>query len=180
MNRSLAAALVLAALPLAACSAASGDVAAPHRAPSSSPAAASSGGPSLRVPAGDQAARVAARFVDFAAGRLDGPPVDTPVVLYLDGRPVRTIDAARSAHPDAYALRGVAHSAVTAIRDADGVRLGSLADRCLSRPSTPRGTGGSQVRVIRPVHAACADDFAVRVWSNDVGQLVAVDLVRAR
>lgn len=169
------AALPLLALPLAGCvCAARDDVARPVA------EAAPVDGGRLSVPAGDDAAVVAARFVDFATGRVDTPPVDTQVTLYLDGRRVRSLDAARSADRDAYALRGVARSAVTSIRDADGVRLGDLGGRCLSRPSTPTDTGGSQVRVVRPRHAACADDFAVRVWSNDAGQLVAIDLVRAR
>lgn len=131
--------------------------------------------------------RVARLFVAFAQGETDGLPVDTPVVLYLGNSEQRTIPDGKSDRRsqwrlcDEYAQHACPMSALDVVASTPGeVLIGdSVTSTCLETLAEPAGkTGGShQVVLSPPEPKTCADDYAVQIWTNDVGQIVAVNLL---
>jgi hypothetical protein len=132
------------------------------------------------------------RFVDFARGESDSLPVDTPVGLYLGHQRVATIGDGDSSVRATwrvcrqYAGRTCPFSALDTLASYDGpLRLAdhlTAPSPCLATlsPDPPTHTGGSHVAEILPGGTTtCLDGFAVDVYYNDVGQIVAVDLVVA-
>lgn len=130
---------------------------------------------------------IGARFLAFARGQIDSLPVDTPVRLYLGNKYQKTISAARANDPGAldlctsYAARSCPMSALTTLREFahQPAVTGSLPSTCLDTlANKPTDTGGNHTVVLgMPEPATCADDFAVQIWSNDVGQITAVNLL---
>jgi hypothetical protein len=145
--------------------------------------------PDTSVPESDpDPDRVAARFLAFARGESDSLPVDTPVRLYLGGDYIKTIQASEVSDPDAWTVCPRFMSMpcqISALATARGfgqqVALTDfLPTGCLNPRSAkpPTDTGGSQMVVLGlPEPATCKDDFLVQVWSNDVGQITAVNLL---
>jgi hypothetical protein len=136
---------------------------------------------------------IARHFVDFADGLADSPPVDTPVRLYLGHRYVRTLSSDRASDREAwsvcrpgYAAATCPFSAIDTLReyvDSRG-RLRVTPPPSRDDPSClallggpPKDTGGNHVIAIEPEHKSCVDTFEIDVYSNDVGQIVAVDLL---
>jgi hypothetical protein len=134
---------------------------------------------------------VGRRFLDFALGRSDSLPVDTPVKLYLGNRLITTISADQA--PDRTAWRvcasyGEGSCPFSAIETL--ARNGShplawsnqphRSDFCPDglNPGPPHDTGGSYAVVLSiPEPQSCAQAFEVQVWVNDVAQIVAVNLL---
>lgn len=122
-------------------------------------------------------------FIRFATGQSTSLPVDTPVHLLLDGEPVKTLSESETTRSETYEVcrpdGDACASAVDLIATSPEAGLDKSGGRCIA-PSmlTPRDTGGTSAAFIRPSSSAsCATDYAVQVWTNDVGQLVAVNLV---
>jgi hypothetical protein len=133
------------------------------------------------------------RFVAFARGESDVLPVDTPVRLYLGHRYFSTITANQVPDRTAWQMcsglgpRACRLSALTSIASyvdsGGGLRIeppptGGDPGFCLpTRAGPPRDTGGSHVVAIVPDPGSCVPTFEVDVYYNDVGQIVAVDLL---
>jgi hypothetical protein len=133
---------------------------------------------------------IGARFLAYARGETDELPVDNPVRLYLGNEYQKTINAADIADRTSwnicaiYAERGCPPpmSAVTELREAAGeptVEDSLQPGFCLTRlAEPPTDTGGSQFVVLGASGiSSCIDNFAVQIWSNDVGQITAVNLL---
>jgi hypothetical protein len=128
---------------------------------------------------------IAAHFLAYARGDTDSLPVDTPVRLYLGNRYQKTIRPELDGRlgwdicvPN-YAARTCPMSAIAALRDRE--LMPSITDRpadlCLAeRPDPPADTGGSHSVVLQPRGADCTQEYYVRIWFNDVGQITAVNL----
>lgn len=133
--------------------------------------------------------RVAQLFVDFARreGEADGPPVDTPVALYLGNAYQRTIPNGMSDRRgqwrvcDEYGQHACPMSALEVlVGSQEEVLIGdSVTSACLETlAKPPRETGGPhQVVLSPPEPRTCSDDYAVQIWINDVGQITAVNLL---
>jgi hypothetical protein len=137
----------------------------------------------LGAPTDGQA--IAARFLDYARGDTDDLPVDTPVRLYLGNRYQKTIRPYIDGRlgwdmcVNYYASRTCPMSAIAVLRDREV--MPSITDRprdvCLAeRPDPPADTGGSHSVVLQPRGADCTQEYDVRIWFNDVGQITAVNL----
>jgi hypothetical protein len=128
---------------------------------------------------------IAARFLAYARGVTDSLPVDTPIRLYLGNGYQKTI------RPDVdgrlgwdmcvnyYAARTCPMSAIAELRN--GELMPRITDRprdlCLAeRPEPPADTGGTNSVVLQLQGADCTQEYAVRIWFNDVGQITAVNL----
>jgi hypothetical protein len=134
---------------------------------------------------------VAARFLAFARGDAEGIPADTPVDLYLGNRYEKTIAGVALSDRQEWEVcssnaQGSCRpvSALRVLRDLEQMPV-LTADpprTCLvSREDEPTQTGGDSVGVLtHPNPATCADQFAVQIWANDVGQIVAVNLLLGR
>jgi hypothetical protein len=133
---------------------------------------------------------IGARFLAYARGETDELPVDTAVRLYLGNEYQKTINASDIADRTSwdlcavYAERGCPPpmSAVTVLREAAGEpsKEDSLPpDICLNPlAELPPDTGGTQVVVLGATGiSSCIDDFSVQIWSNDLGQITAVNLL---
>jgi hypothetical protein len=131
------------------------------------------------------------RFVDFALGRSDTFPADTPVRLYLGNVYRRTLSTEQALDPRAWRTC-VSYAAQSCPRTAlammawyvnvvgKPVRLGGQGtgqSPCLARTGPPpRDTGGTQRIVITPSgRTDCLSGFWIELWVNDVGQVVAVN-----
>lgn len=133
--------------------------------------------------------RVAHLFLDFARreGEADGPPVDTPVGLYLGNAYQRMIPDGRSDQRgqwqvcDEYGQHACPMSALEVLAGSPGEVLmsDSVTSACLETlAETPSETGGPhQVVLSPPEPRTCSDDYAVQIWINDVGQITAVNLL---
>ena len=133
--------------------------------------------------------RVAQLFVDFARreGAADGPPVDTPVALYLGNAYQRTIPDGKSDVRaqwqvcDEYGQHACPMSALEVLADSPGevAMSDSVTSACLETLAKPPSeTGGPhQVVLSPPEPRTCSDDYAVQIWINDVGQITAVNLL---
>ncbi|RNL64357.1 hypothetical protein EFK50_07465 [Nocardioides marmoriginsengisoli] len=128
---------------------------------------------------------VADRFIAFARGTRDGFPVGTALRLYQDGTPVRTLSAVEARQRASYRDCGDEHCAFSAVRRIRGVaekpalRRSPRVPACLLRrsPALPTaGTGGSRSLLVSDVDAPCA--WGVRLWLDDAGRIVAIDLLR--
>jgi hypothetical protein len=154
---------------------------------SSDPTSASTAAGSVTGPDPDG---IGHRFVDFARGNSDSLPIDTPVALYLGHQRVATTGDGDSSVRASwrvcrqYAGRICPFSALDTLASYDGPLR--LADHpatpapCLATlvPTPPTDAGGTHVAVVLPAGTTtCLDGFEVDVYSNDVGQIVAVDLV---
>lgn len=126
---------------------------------------------------------VADRFIAFARGTLEAPPVDTPLDLYQDQVLVRTLSSAEAAIPASYRDCGITpcnFSAVERIREVTEVpalRASPDVPACLAARGnelTPSQTGATRSVLITDVDAPCA--WGVQFWINDVDQIVALDL----
>lgn len=133
------------------------------------------------------AREVADRFIAFARGTSEGPPVDTPVRLFQDQVLVRTLSAAEAGLRASYQRCGAQlcrFSAVQRIRDVlevPALRRSPDVPACLAAPGTEltaKETGGSTSVLVSDVDAPCA--WGVQLWINDVGQVVALDLRTGR
>jgi hypothetical protein len=149
---------------------------------------------SLDLPPADEvAAPVAELFARFARGERPphGPPVDTPVDLYLGNRYLATLPAARARDPEAwegcleggYAGRTCPFSWTRPIAD----YAGSLAITSAA-PEHPCAHPGPLPAELEAYHAVtltpdesldCTSYWAVQLFVNDVGQVVAANLVWA-
>jgi hypothetical protein len=148
-------------------------------------------GKSDRTVVGSDASGIGQRFVEFALGRSDTLPVDTPVRLYLGNVYRRTLTAEQAVDPRAwrtcvlYAASGCPPSALRTIgryvrNSGKPVRVGgpgTAASPCLARSGpTPTDTGGTRRIVLTPSgNTDCLTGFWIEVWVNDVGQIVAVN-----
>lgn len=133
--------------------------------------------------------RVAHLFLDFARreGEADGPPVDTPVALYLGNAYQRTIPDGKSDRRgqwrvcDDYGQHACPMSALEVLVGSQGeVVIGdSVTSACLETLAEPPSeTGGPhQVVLSPPEPRTCSDDYAVQIWINDVGQITALNLL---
>ena len=70
-------------------------------------------------------------------------------------------------------------SAIAELRDRE--LMPSITDRprdlCLAElPDPPADTGGSHSVELQPRDADCTQEYYVRIWFNDVGQITAVNL----
>jgi hypothetical protein len=135
---------------------------------------------------------IGARFLAWAddtsrPGRL---PIDTPVRLYLDNALVRTITSQQAGHASGWRVcpgfsRACPESALFAAGmldfRPDGAQLSTSipASRpCLRTSGAPTDTGGTQVEVLDGgPPQTCRDTYEVQLYSNDAGQLVAVNLL---
>lgn len=140
------------------------------------------------------AKRVAEGFVAFARGdRPDGPPVDTPVDLYIGNQFVRTITAEASTDPSSwrdcpavghYAGRTCPFSFVKPIADYSGT-IAYTADApshpCLpGGPDLPEGLSAYHAVTLAPDEDLdCTSYWAIQLFVNDVGQIVAANVVWA-
>jgi hypothetical protein len=135
---------------------------------------------------------VGRRFVDFALGRADEFPEDTPVSLYLGNVHRRTLTAQLALDRSAwrtcvtYAGQSCPKSApatIAAYEEGSGrpVRLGGpglpLSSGCLAEAGPPPShTGGThQVVIVPSGRTSCLTDFRIDLWVNDVSQVVAVN-----
>jgi hypothetical protein len=144
-------------------------------------------------PADEVAAPVAELFARFARGERPphGPPVDTPVDLYLGNRYLATLPAARARDPEAwegcleggYAGRTCPFSWTRPIADYAG-RLAITS----AAPEHPCAHPGPLPAELEAYHAVtltpdesldCTSYWAVQLFVNDVGQVVAANLVWA-
>ena len=133
---------------------------------------------------------VAEGFVRFANGEADSPPIDTPVELFVAGRFAKTLSGEDVLNRAkwricgdfaGYAARTCPFSALDLVAGAaNGVVMTSAAPShpCMHAPPPP-----SRLSVYRAVTVTgrgsptCVDYFAVQLFVNDVGQVVAVNLV---
>ncbi len=174
---------------------------APNVSPTTSPVA-SEAKPSptnrklLAPPTDEEMVRVGRLFERFARGddQLAGPPVDTPVLLLLGGQPVKTISARdameRSSweglcpHPGGYAGRTCPFSFIEPIAEAISpvtISMEPAQHPCAHpTPVTPAEVGGSRVVTLVPdPKADCTSYVGVELFVNDVGQIVAANVVWA-
>lgn len=133
--------------------------------------------------------RVASAFVRFATGRNAYPPADTPITLYLGGRPVTTLAGRdvgdRTAwricpEGGSYAGALCPFSALDLLVEHEGelaVTTERLEHPC-AHPTRPRVVGHSVTLTPREPQT-CVSYFAVELHVNDVGQVTDVDLVMA-
>jgi hypothetical protein len=128
---------------------------------------------------------IAAHFLAYARGDTDSLPVDTPVRLYLGNRYQKIIRPeldgrlGRDMCATYFAARTCPMSAIAELRDRE--LMPSNTDRptdlCLAElPDPPADTGGSHSVVLQPRGADCTQEYYVRIWFNDVGQITAVNL----
>jgi hypothetical protein len=128
---------------------------------------------------------IAAHFLAYARGDTDSLPVDTPVRLYLSNRYQKTIRPYVDGRlgwdmcVSYYAAGTCPMSAIAELRNRD--LMPSITDRptdvCLAElPDPPADTGGRHSVVLQPRGADCAQEYYVRIWFNDVGQITAVNL----
>ncbi|GGO73941.1 hypothetical protein GCM10012276_20760 [Nocardioides deserti] len=140
-------------------------------------------------PAPAELERVARAFLRFARGRV-GPPVDTPVELYLGGRFVRTLPNAEASDRAAWAVcpeggsyagRTCPFSAVDRLAGTPRVAVSSEEPRhpCAHPVPLPGAGPGRSVTLQPDVSLTCVDWFAVQLVVNDVGQVTTVNLVHA-
>jgi len=132
-------------------------------------------------------AEIASRFLAYARGQSDDLPVDTPVRLYLGNQYQKTIQPLRDGRQSwevcaaGYAERSCPMSAVEVLRSSEQMPTitPAASDTCFAAAGNdPTDTGGSTVVVLAPLNPfSCADDYAVQIWSNDVGQITAVNLL---
>jgi hypothetical protein len=134
---------------------------------------------------------VAEAFVRFARGEADSPPADTPIELLVAGRVAKTIGGAEVLDPanwricgefELYAGRTCPFSALDLVASSSrGVVVTSAAPShpCMHAPPPPsRLTNAYRtVTVTGRGSPTCVDYFAVQLFVNDVGQVVAVNLV---
>jgi hypothetical protein len=130
---------------------------------------------------------IAARFLHYAWGESDALPVDTPVRLYLGNQYKKTIQPLRDGRQSwdvctaGYAERSCPMSALEVVNGGPYRPTEAAAPRkaCFAAAGNqPTDTGGSTMVVLVPRKAkACYDDYAVQIWSNDVGQITAVNLL---
>jgi hypothetical protein len=130
---------------------------------------------------------IAARFLHYAWGESDTLPVDTPVRLYLGNQYKKTIQPLRDGRQSwevcssGYAERSCPMSALEVVRGGPYRPDSATAPRmaCFAAAGDPpTDTGGSTLAVLVPRKAkACYDDYVVQIWSNDVGQITAVNLL---
>lgn len=142
--------------------------------------------------------RVATAFVRFAQGRnaqgkRPGPPVDTPITLLVGGGEVKVIDGEAQSRPRAwascptsgtYAGRTCPINPLRAIAAHFGplALIAQLPTHPCAHPQlvTPGDVGATQAVTITPDEALdCTSWWAVELFVNDVGQVVAVNTVRA-
>lgn len=134
---------------------------------------------------------VGRRFLDFALGRTDGLPVDTPVTLYLGNRLLKTIPASDADDRAAWrlcatygegscpfsALETLARNGDHPLAWSNDPHRGTFCPDGLA-PGPPTDTGGTYAVVLSiPEPQSCAQAFEVQVWVNDVAQIVAVNLL---
>lgn len=142
-------------------------------------------GPVERDPDPD---RIAARFLAYARGSAVGLPVGASVRLYLGNEYQKTISAADIGDRNsfrvcaAYAGHVCPMSAVATLAQFPHQPLitDSLpAGYCLAKLTKhAQGTAGSRMVVLKnPNPLGCIPEFAVQIWSNDVGQITAVNLL---
>jgi hypothetical protein len=77
-----------------------------------------------------------------------------------------------------YAARTCPMSAIAVLRNREV--MPSITDRpsdiCLADlPDPPADTGGTHSVVLQPRGADCTQEYYVRIWFNDVGQITAVN-----
>lgn len=135
--------------------------------------------------------RAGGRFAAFARGETATPPADTPVTLFLGGvrRGVAVEPTDRSSWrlcPPAgsYAGRVCPFSAVEVISDWPGplAITGAPPDHVCAHPAPfdARRHGGSAAVTLTPdEELGCSSYWAVQLAVNDVGQVVASNLVLA-
>ena len=167
---------------------------APAPAPTRSPASHPPAPAEVIAPELDEGlVRAGRAFVSMARGaRGAGLPVDTPVTVLLGGTPAGDIAAADATTPEpwsrlcdergeGYAQRACPLSALLPLTETGSVTFSAdPAREPCSRPHglSPRDVGGTQrVTLLPRPHASCLDYAAVELYVNDVGQLVAVNLV---
>lgn len=136
--------------------------------------------------------RVARLFETFAHDPLAGPPSDTPVALYLGGHQRKVVAHAdwkrpaawRLCPPGGYAGRTCSFSAVDLIRS----HIGPLATTPLApehncahpKPLAAADAGGTHSVTLTPDEQLdCTSYWGVQLIVNDVGQVVAVNVVIA-
>jgi hypothetical protein len=130
---------------------------------------------------------VGLRFLAFARGELDIPPIDTPVDLYVDRRFVQTISSEQTGdqrayrvcgRADGYAGRTCPFSAVGVLAGYDGeitVTTHPPSHPCLHLAQAPEELVAYRTLVLTATASlTCVDYFAVELSVNDVGQIVAV------
>lgn len=135
---------------------------------------------------GAQQAGIAVRFLAFARGESDDLPVDTPVRLYLGSRYRKTITPTELTDRSSwnmcaayYAERSCPMSALTELRSLrhDPAMTSAVPTSCLDS-RTPTGTGGSGFVVLTTSgRVGCMETVAVQIWTNDVAQITAVNLL---
>ena len=150
----------------------------------------------LAPPTDEDLTRVGQLFVRFARGdQPAGPPVDTPVLLLLGGQPVRTISAREALEPSSweglcptgaqgYAGRTCPFSVVAPLAQATQPITFSMdpAQHSCAHPTpvTPAEVGAARlVTVVPDATANCLDYVGVELYVNDVGQIVAANVVWA-
>jgi len=129
-------------------------------------------------------------FLAFAHGELDIPPVDTPVDLYVGRRFVQTISseqagdrlAYRVCGPEGgYAGRTCPFSAVDVLAGYDGevtVTTNPPSHPCLHLARVPEELVAYRTLVLTATAPlSCVEYFAVELFVNDAGQIVAVGLL---
>jgi hypothetical protein len=131
---------------------------------------------------------LAAHFLAYARGEQDDFPYDTPVNVYLGNKFQKTIDLERDGGLSSwevcarYAGRSCPVSAITELRDTKvGVVLASdVKGPCLATLAdvlTPAPGGDTVVYLTSEPSTDCMRQYAVQIWSNDVGQITAVNLL---
>jgi hypothetical protein len=145
------------------------------------------GGPS------DDLRGVAERFLGFARGDRDGVPADTPIDLYVGGILAKSIPSEqqgdRSAWQgcptgvDSYAGRDCPISALEPLAEWSGpIAFSAAAPKhpCAHPSQVPSPLSAYGAVTLTPAaDLDCTSYFAVRLFVNDVGQIVAVDVVWA-
>jgi hypothetical protein len=147
----------------------------------------------LAPPTDEDLVRVGELFVRFAHGHQPyGPPVDTPVLLLVGGQPSKTITAREAVErssweglcPDAggYAGRSCPFSFLEPLANAKepvAISREPAQHPCAHpTPVTPAEVGGSRLVTLVPnPGAACPAYVAVELYVNDVGQIVAANLI---
>jgi hypothetical protein len=149
------------------------------------------------VVTGQDPGGIGQRFADFATGRSPTLPIDTPVRLYRGHHYVRTLSADLASDPHAWTVCGPGHLGATCrlstvetlasyAESGHGLRAsppptGGDPGFCLNAGGeAPTDTGGDHVIALRPYPVGCIGTFEVDIYSNDVGEIVAVDLLRGR
>jgi hypothetical protein len=130
---------------------------------------------------------IAAAFLDFAHGTRDTIPADAPIAVYLANKLVKTIPSADVNDRGAWqicaspsAQRDCPVSPLTVLSNPDFMpTITTTLPSCLGRlADPPTETGGTQMRALVPYDATnCTQQYAVQIWTNDVGQITAVNLL---